>query len=69
MLGHPDIRMTLAIYTHATDGRQDAAVAALEEAFPWRVVDALLTKGPGNYTESLHFLPICRTFSSGGTRR
>jgi hypothetical protein len=40
--------MTLAIYTHATDGRQDAAVAALEEAFPWRAVDALLTKGPGS---------------------
>lgn len=33
MLGHSDIRMTLAIYTHATDGIQDAATAALEEAF------------------------------------
>jgi integrase len=33
MLGHSDIRMTLAIYTHATDGMQDAATAALEEAF------------------------------------
>lgn len=33
MLGHPDIRMTLAIYTHATDEMQDAATAALEEAF------------------------------------
>jgi integrase len=31
MLGHSDIRMTLAIYTHATDGMQDAATAALEE--------------------------------------
>ena len=30
MLGHSDIRMTLAIYTHATDGMQDAAIAALE---------------------------------------
>jgi hypothetical protein len=28
-----DIRMTLAIYTHATDGMQDAATDALEEAF------------------------------------
>jgi integrase len=33
MLGHSDIRMALAIYTHATDGMQDAAAAALEEAF------------------------------------
>jgi integrase len=32
MLGHSDIRMTLADYTHATDGMQDAATAALEEA-------------------------------------
>ncbi len=32
MLGHSDIRMTLAIYTHATDDMQDAATAALEEA-------------------------------------
>ena len=33
MLGHSDIRMTLAIYTHATDEMQDAATAALEEVF------------------------------------
>lgn len=33
MLGHSDIRMTLAIYTHATDDMQDAATDALEEAF------------------------------------
>jgi integrase len=33
MLGHSDIRMTLAIYTHATDDMQDAATAALERAF------------------------------------
>jgi integrase len=33
ILGHSDIRMTLAIYTHATDGMQDAATEALEEAF------------------------------------
>ena len=33
MLGHSDIRMILAIYTHATDDMQDAATAALEEAF------------------------------------
>ncbi len=33
MLGHSDIRMTLAIYTHVTDDMQDAATGALEEAF------------------------------------
>jgi integrase len=33
MLGHSDVRMTLAIYTHATDEMQDAATAALESAF------------------------------------
>ncbi len=33
MLGHSDIRMTLAIYTHATDGMQDSATAALEVTF------------------------------------
>jgi integrase len=33
MLGHSDIMMTLAIYTHATDEMQDAATAALESAF------------------------------------
>ncbi len=33
MLGHSDIRMTLTIYTHATDEMQDAATAALESAF------------------------------------
>jgi len=33
MLGHSDIRMTLAVYTHATDSMQDAAAEALEEAF------------------------------------
>ena len=33
MLGHSDIRMTLASYTRATDVMQDAATAALESAF------------------------------------
>ena len=33
MLGHSDIRMTLAIYTRATDAMQDAATEALEVAF------------------------------------
>jgi integrase len=34
MLGHSDVRMTLAIYTHATDDMQDAAVDAISGAFP-----------------------------------
>jgi len=34
MLGHSDVRMTLAIYTHATDDMQDAAVEAISGAFP-----------------------------------
>jgi hypothetical protein len=34
ILGYSDIRMTLAIYTHATDSMQDSATAALEEVFP-----------------------------------
>jgi integrase len=33
MLGHSDIRMTLAIYTHTTDDMQDAATVALESVF------------------------------------
>jgi hypothetical protein len=33
ILGHSDIRMTLAIYTHGTDGMQDADTAARESAF------------------------------------
>ncbi len=33
MLGHKDIRMTLAIYTHVTDDMQDGAVEAISEAF------------------------------------
>jgi integrase len=33
LLGHKDIRMTLAIYTHATDDMQDGAVVAISEAF------------------------------------
>jgi hypothetical protein len=32
-LGFSDIRMTLAICTHATDEMQNAATAALESAF------------------------------------
>jgi integrase len=31
MLGHSDIRMTLAIYTRPTEGMQDYATTALKE--------------------------------------
>jgi integrase len=33
MLGHSDIRMTVAIYTPAIDEMQDAAIAALKNVF------------------------------------
>jgi len=33
LLGHSDVRMTLAIYTHATDGMRDEAIDAISEAF------------------------------------
>jgi len=33
MLAHPAFTMTLAIYAHTTDVMQDAATAAVEEAF------------------------------------
>jgi integrase len=33
LLGHSDVRMTLAIYTHATDGMRDEAMGAISEAF------------------------------------
>ena len=60
--------MTLSIYTHATDGMQDAATDALEDAFSERTVDALLTKSPGSASGAPLFPAICRTFLSGGTR-
>ena len=33
LLGHKDVRATLAIFTHATDDMQDAAINAISEAF------------------------------------
>jgi site-specific recombinase XerD len=49
MPGHSDIRMTLAIYTHVTDGMQDAATAALEEAFD---------KEPRQHCRGSYFFPL-----------
>jgi len=60
--------MTLAIYTHATEGMQDAATAALEEDLPDPAVDTPQKRGFGSSVESLYFSAICRTFRSGGTR-
>jgi hypothetical protein len=68
MLGHSDNRMTLAIYTRATEGMQDAATASLEEAFFEPAVDTSQKRGFGSSVESLYFSAICSTFSSGGTR-
>ena len=33
LLGHSDVRMTLAIYTHATGDMQDEAIDAISGAF------------------------------------
>ncbi len=60
--------MTLAIYTRATEGMQDFAKAVLEETFLDPAVDTPLSKDSGNTARALHFLAICRTFRSGGTR-
>jgi hypothetical protein len=55
------MRMTLAIYTHATEGMQDAATAALEEDLPDPAVDTPQKRGFGSSVESLYFSAICRT--------
>src|SRR5215208_6462156 len=60
--------MTLAIYTHATEGMQDAATAALEEDLPDPAVDTPQKWDFGSSVDSLYFSAICRTFRSGGTR-
>ena len=68
MLGHSADRMTLAIYTRATEGMQDSAKVALEETFLDPAVDTPQKRGLGSSVESLYFSMICRTFRSGGTR-
>src|SRR5215208_7691839 len=60
--------MTLAICTPATDGMQDSATDAPEEAFLDPAVDTPQKRGFDNSVESLYFSSICRTFLSGGTR-
>ena len=60
--------MTFAISTHATDSMQDSTTTALEETFLDPAVDTPLSKGSSSTARALHFLAICRTFISGGTR-
>jgi hypothetical protein len=60
--------MTLAVYTRATEGMQDSVRAALEETFLDPAVDTPLKKTLRSTARALHFLAICRAFSSGGTR-
>src|SRR5215218_5218097 len=60
--------MTLAICTPATDGMQDSATDAPEEAFLDPAVDTSQKRVLGCSVESLYFSSICRTFISGGTR-
>jgi hypothetical protein len=60
--------MTLAIYTHDTDGMQDSTTATREATFLDPAVDTPLTKGSGDTAKAPCFSAICRTFISGGTR-
>ena len=60
--------MTLAICTRATEGMQDSVRATLEGALLDPAVDTPLEKSLGSTATVVHFLAICRTFRSGGTR-
>ena len=69
MLEHYDIRMTLAIYTHATYIMQDSPPQPrLKRHFLEPAVDTPLKTGLGSSIETLYFSAICRTFICGGTR-
>jgi hypothetical protein len=65
--GHSDIRMTLALYTHATEGMQDSATERQKRPILDPAVDRHQIKGSGSSVEARYFPMICRTFSSGGT--
>jgi hypothetical protein len=60
--------MILAIYTHATEGMQDPARPPLKRPFLDPAVDTPLKETLSSTARALHFLAICRTFRSGGTR-
>jgi hypothetical protein len=68
LLAHSDNRMTLAICTRATEGMQDSVRATLEEAFLDPAVDTPPKRSLSSTARAIHFLAICRTFLSGGTR-
>ena len=66
MLGHYDARMTLAIYTHATHGMQDAATAALEETSSSRAFGAPLMFLSHRQVVRTSWVPLARAFGLGG---
>jgi hypothetical protein len=62
MLGHSDIRMTLAIYTRPTEGTQDSATVALEVTFLDPAVDTPLTKSSGGTAKAPCFFSYLQDF-------
>src|SRR5215211_5944256 len=56
------------LHPRPTDGMQNAAAAALEEAFLDPAVDTPPKRSLSSTAKAIHFLAICRTFRSGGTR-
>jgi hypothetical protein len=65
---HSHNRMTLAIYTRATEGMQDSATATLKRPYLDPAVDTPSIRGSVDTAKSPCFSAICRTFLSGGTR-
>ena len=58
--------MTLVIC--ATEGMQDGVRATQQEAILDPAVDTPPKRSLSSTAKSIHFLAICRTFLSGGTR-
>jgi len=56
------------LHPRPTDGMQNAAAAALEEAFLDPAVDTPPKRSLSSTAKAIHFLAICRAFRSGGTR-
>jgi hypothetical protein len=65
---HSHNRMTLAIYSRATEGMQDPARPPLKRPLLDPAVDTPLKETLSSTVRAIHFLAICRTFRSGGTR-
>jgi hypothetical protein len=57
---HSHNRMTLAIYTRATEGLQDSETTALEVTFLDPAVDTPLSNSSGSSAGPLTFSAICR---------